>query len=386
MAQPFALTTRALRADDGRHAAWVWAVCGGLLAAWLAWFFLADIAVREVSQQARVEVTQQAHGVAAPVAGSVVANHLTLGRKVRKGEVLLQLDDREQSARLQETDARLTALQPRMHSLQKEMAELTLALKQDELAALARNREAEARLKDATASAQDATRQARRVQEQHQAGFVSDAMAERAKTDATRQAAQRDAIAADQTRLRNEAATHQHDRQGQLEALQREWLALQGEQASLQASRERLQHALRQLTVTAPLDGVIAESPALPEGSYVAEGRSVATIVPSGELRIVSQFMPASALGRIQPGQRASMKLDGFAWTQFGTLPAEVLQVGHEVRDGLVRVELRPLSQNAQVPLQHGLPGVIDIDIERISPAALLLRTVARWATVGAAS
>jgi membrane fusion protein (multidrug efflux system) len=30
------------------------------------------------------------------------------------------------------------------------------------------------------------------------------------------------------------------------------------------------------------------------------------------------------------------------------------------------------------VPMQHGLPGTIEVEVERISPAALVLRAVGR--------
>jgi membrane fusion protein (multidrug efflux system) len=46
--------------------------------------------------------------------------------------------------------------------------------------------------------------------------------------------------------------------------------------------------------------------------------------------------------------------------------------VATEARDGVIRVELR-LGQEMQtaIPLQHGLPGMVEIEVERVSPATL---------------
>jgi adhesin transport system membrane fusion protein len=386
MATPFSLTTRALDADHG-HRAWaVWLLCGLLMGAWLVWFLCAEVAVREVSRQARIEVMRSAHPMASAVAGSVLANHMVLGQTVHRGDVLLVLDASAETLQLQEAQARMAALQPRMQSLQKEMDALALAQRDDHQGAQAQDQAAEARLRDAASAAEQARDQAWRTNEQARSGFVSEAATRRASSDASRMSAVRDAVSAERRRLRSEAASRRHEQSAHLEALQRELLTLQGEAMTLAATQARLQRDIALRTVRAPVDGVVGDLSPLPPGSYVAEGRAVATIVPPGQLRIVGQFPPSAALGRVREGQSASMRLDGFAWTQFGDAPATVVSVGKEIHDGLVRVELSPAKADTRLPLQHGLPGTVDIVIERCSPATLLLRTVAQWTQTGAAS
>ena len=60
-----------------------------------------------------------------------------------------------------------------------------------------------------------------------------------------------------------------------------------------------------------------------PPGTLIQPGEPLATIVPSGEPRAVAHFPPV-VIGRIQPGQRARLRLAGFPWTQYGTVPATV--------------------------------------------------------------
>jgi hypothetical protein len=90
-------------------------------------------------------------------------------------------------------------------------------------------------------------------------------------------------------------------------------------------------------------------------------------------MRIVAYFEPRSAIGRVQPGQPAWLRLDGFPAGEYGAVMAKVRSVGSEVRDGRVRVELA-LQDNGRVSLQHGLPGTLEIAVERISPVSFLLR------------
>jgi hypothetical protein len=69
------------------------------------------------------------------------------------------------------------------------------------------------------------------------------------------------------------------------------------------------------------------------------------------------------------------MRLEGFPWTQFGSVAATVTTVASEVRDGHIRVELALNSPvSSRIPLQHGLPGAVEVQVEKISPASLVLR------------
>jgi membrane fusion protein (multidrug efflux system) len=52
-----------------------------------------------------------------------------------------------------------------------------------------------------------------------------------------------------------------------------------------------------------------------------------------------------------------------------------VSNVASEVRDGRVRVELAMAApQAARMPLQHGLRGTVEVEVEQAAPATLVLR------------
>jgi membrane fusion protein (multidrug efflux system) len=113
-------------------------------------------------------------------------------------------------------------------------------------------------------------------------------------------------------------------------------------------------------------------------GSFVSAGDALSSVIPEGELHIVADFLPHEALGRIRPGQHARMRLFGFPWTQYGTVAATVEHVAQELRKGRVRIELSMGEQQGRspIPVQHGLPGSVEIEIEEASPASLVWRAV----------
>lgn len=89
---------------------------------------------------------------------------------------------------------------------------------------------------------------------------------------------------------------------------------------------------------------------------------------------VVADF-PPEALGRIRPGQPALLRFGGDVGDQAGTIPAIVANVTNQAREGRVRVELFALVDAAfPGPLQEGLTGQVEIEVEHVSPATLVVR------------
>src|SRR5690349_12716740 len=109
----FLNSVRALRAGDAAVVR-VMAVLGVLVVAALAgWFFLAEVVLYEPSVQAQLEVGGAARPVVAAVEGQVLAVSLQLGREVRAGELLVELDSTALRLQNTETRARLGAVETR---------------------------------------------------------------------------------------------------------------------------------------------------------------------------------------------------------------------------------------------------------------------------------
>ncbi len=379
MSTPFARTQRFLEADDSRHVTWVLLLAGVLLVLWSCWFLLARVSVYAVSDSADLEVDRAAHPVDAEFSGRVVESNLTIGRQVQAGEVLVELDADAQKLQLSEERTRLVSFGPQIDSLQNQVAAEEKASQDEKGSAGGALDEARAHYREAEAAAQFAEKEAERVQQMHRAGVVSSADWERAEADAQQHRAAADSFHLAVTNLESQQLTEQEDRQARLQGLKSEVSRLQGQKATTAAEVNRLDDEVERRLIRAPVSGKLGEVANLKLGSVVREGDKLADVIPSGNLRVVASFLPADALGRIRRGQQACMRLQGFPWTQFGSVTATVANVASEVRDGHIRVELAlDSSTSSRIPLQHGLPGSVEVQVERISPAGLVLRMVGK--------
>jgi membrane fusion protein (multidrug efflux system) len=142
------------------------------------------------------------------------------------------------------------------------------------------------------------------------------------------------------------------------------------------ATVKRLEYEVERRKLRAPITGRLGECAVLRPGSQISEGQELGLIVPARWLQIMAEFQPSVALGRLRPGQTVTVRLHGFPRVQDGTVPAKVVQVADENRDGKVRVELAVSGQPpSQIPLGHRLPGSVEVEIERLSPIALIMRS-----------
>jgi membrane fusion protein (multidrug efflux system) len=213
------------------------------------------------------------------------------------------------------------------------------------------------------------------MKEESNAGSIAQIDALRAAAEAAKLSAAGSALSSEARRLELEASTRAHQSQAQVENLNRGMAALEAEKATTRLAIQGLAAEVERHIVRAPVAGRIGDAQALRPGSYASAGQKLVTVVPDGGLVILADFAPAAVLGRVHPGQSARLRLAGFPWTQYGSIDATVSRVATEVRENLVRVELTPRNPPAARSLmQHGLPGTVEVVVERLAPAVLMLR------------
>lgn len=376
----FALTTRSLSADTAARAWAIWGVAGVLLAAGAAWLGFSRVTLYEVSPQARLELREALQPLTTPVAGTVLRSTLVLGAEVSAGQVLVELDARDARLALAEAQALGQGQAAQLQRLLAALAARQAALAPAQQAQQATLAAAALRRQEAEAALADALVQARRLRGEAAQGSVSAVEASQAEADARRLQSLRDVARAEHTRLQAEGQAATGALQAELAALERDVAALRGEQARQDATVQRLALEIERHLLRAPAAGRVSETAALRAGDAVAAGQKLASLIAPGELIMVAEFEPATALGRVAPGQPARLRLDGFAWTQYGAVEATVSRVATELRDRKLRVELTPRGTLPRgVVLQHGLPGTVEIAVDRLAPAQLLLRASGQW-------
>ncbi len=385
MSLHFSRSLRTLDTDSSRHNTVLFVLIIGFLGLWFAWFIAGRVAVYASTGTARLEVARENHPVDAPVEGRVEAVRVVVGQWVQAGDVLLEFDASSERLARGEEQARLAPAASQANLLREELAAQQLALEEGRRSARAAVAQAEAEGQRAKSAAAFAVEESTRVVELQRRGLISDLEALRARNAAEER--QNDAQAAEfaSRRVGLDLAAREQDRLAQIARLKKEIAAIEGTRAEAVAASDKLKYNIEQRTVRAPISGRIADVTPLTPGSVVAVGRRVCTIVPDGGLRVVAYFTPATALGRVRIGQAAQVRLEGFPWTQYGSPEAHVSSVAGEPRDGTIRVELELDVRESAIPLQHGLPAEIDIEVERISPAALVMRSIGAHTRLSAA-
>jgi membrane fusion protein (multidrug efflux system) len=375
----FSRSVRALEADGfGRSIAGLLLVAI-LLGAWTVWFFRARVALYEVSDLARLEVDQAARLLQSNASGRVVSSRLVLDAVVKAGDVLVELDSNPQRLQLEEQRARLASLSPQIEALHQEATAEEQARTAERQASGAAADQARAQLREAQVHAAYAKDDAFRLERLHAEGLVGDREWARGKSEVLSTSAAAESMQLAITRMDREQHTRDTEREVRIRRINESITGLESQRRTIEATIQRLLYEIDQRSVRAPADGRLGEVENLKIGAVVREGETLATIVPSGTVKVVAEFPPASALGKIRAGQPARLRLQGFPWTQYGTMTATVSKVGSEVRDQRVRVELLVNPQSAsRIPRQHGLPGSVEVQVESISPALLMLRAAGR--------
>lgn len=375
----FSRSTRALQADRFRRP--TLGLLAGLLlfAAWGGWFFLSEVSVYALSDQARLEVETAVYDIQAPVSGRVTAVHMALGQQVNDSTLLFELDAEAQRLALQEEQANLAARERQLIALKQEYASGSRALEQNAQADIASLDEIQARYDEAEAAAQLAEGEAERYRQLFEQDFVAANEYEQAQSLARQRRAAADVQKHSLTRMDYSRQSTGSDRRTELDQLQGEIARIEGDIARTEATVDRLRYEIDQRHVTAPIEGIIGEATELRTGSFVEAGDQLGSVVPTGNLLAIAHFAPSEAVGRVKPGQPAQIRLDGFPWTQYGSVAATVERVAKELQGGLVRVELNvdPDSETL-IPLQHGLFGTLEVEVDRVSPAALVLRNAGK--------
>jgi membrane fusion protein (multidrug efflux system) len=172
MSTAFSRAMRTLEADGfGRSLAGL-LVTMILLGLWAAWFFLGRVDRFEVTDTARLEVERASTSLQAPMDGRVAAAHLALGKEVKAGDVLLELDAHAERLQLQEEQARLSSIPPQIDALRAEMRSAEQARRDEQQASIAALDQARAQQRESEATAQFAEQDAERLRRLRADGLI----------------------------------------------------------------------------------------------------------------------------------------------------------------------------------------------------------------------
>jgi multidrug resistance efflux pump len=374
MLESFPLTARLLSRDRIRNHAVLLIIATSIVLGWVSWMLFAHIGVYATSDQARVEVAQEVFHVEAPTSGMVGKTYMKEGDQVSAGSVLVDLQADPQQLQIQAEQDKQQTLNSQLDDMRHEADAQERSLVAERAASRSSVQQASAAVAEAQDTAELAQETFNKEEELYQNGLVSELQVHTTENDLKKKKVELQSARAALSRAQREAVISGGTQQAQIDELNANIAKLEGDIASSQNSTQQLQNQLGWHHIVAPGPGRLDEVANLKPGTYVHQGDQLATVVPNGKLRVVADFEPSVAIGRIQPGQIGRLRLTGYPWEQYGSIRARVTNVGTEVQNGRVRVELVPVG-DPNVPLQHGLPGSLEIQVGRVTPAAFLLKT-----------
>lgn len=310
--------------------------------------------------------------VHAPREGRVREIRIRANQSVRKGEVLAVLDPADLQAREQKLSQVRTALERQLDTKRQEDQATFKA--------------AELQVEQARAAFQRAQSEFQRYSKLVESGAASrDQVEEKgASLNMARSAYARAEQEVEQQRFRGRSAQ---------ERLQQQLAETRAEQAQLALDLERT-------LVRAPVGGVVFSVALRNPLQVVSAGQELARIAPKGTEMLVKVRVRSEDIARVEPGQRADLRLVGCPYPDFGTLPARVVSVAPDAlaaqaAPGYVsagsaaltgyEVTLRPVGTELLSPsrrscaLRQGMDLTADISTRQETVLRFLLRRSRLW-------
>lgn len=392
MAYPFERTLRSLNGYESSTRILLVLLVAGGVGGLITWATCAEVPVMKVSSQGRIEPHNAVYRLEPQAAGKVVRSLLNLDEYVKEGDLLIEFDTRTERLELEQAKATAAALEQELSVIRDQIAN-----KKEEL--LASNRVDEVAVKEAKeregeiAPRRTLAEQRAELAKKSPTGSISELekMERLTEVDSLGFASRAQGLAIE--RLRREQEVKRQTMVAQNLGLKREELRIEGQLRELKVNIDRLQYAIDRKHYKAPATGRLVDVVELGAGAFIADGQRLGTILATdADVRVRARF-PKEMVGLIQPGQTAQLKLDGYPWTIYGTVPARVTRVGTEpgitatpeAIPGTVRVELDlEKPADTRIQLQHGLTATVEVEVARVSPVALLMRAIGEWDVDGA--
>ena len=108
---------------------------------------------------------------------------------------------------------------------------------------------------------------------------------------------------------------------------------------------------LARTSVVSPVDGVVKRLAVTTEGARVRPGDVMIEIVPTGGARLFEARLPPADVSYVQPGLPASLKLDAYDYSIYGSLETKVLYVSPDAM-----TERTPQGETTYYTIQVALP------------------------------
>lgn len=343
-----------------------------LLLMWGAWAFAGRVSIVSISRRARFESRLAIRRIAAPASGRITSVNIALGQKVRRGQVLIELDDAEPAIRRDSARANIDATRRRMTTAIEQIAAIRTSGEARKRAGASRIQAARANGIQAGHLAAIEEARAARLARMAGDGLIptTDADDARRRADAER-ARVRSLLAAEEQAVR-ERAENTAALDAVLHELESDRLELETRLITEEAALHEAELQIERLRVRAPTEGRVDSFAELRAGVWIAEGTAIASIMPA-DLGEVTAYFGLADMPLLRGGQPATIWLEAVDGGGRRRFPARVIAVERNASGEEFRVTLR-LAAGAIDRVEQGFPAVATVEVLRLSPFQALLR------------
>ncbi|NJL51308.1 MAG: HlyD family efflux transporter periplasmic adaptor subunit [Hydrococcus sp. SU_1_0] len=142
---------------------------------------------------------------------------------------------------------------------------------------------------------------------------------------------------------------------------------LEAEVASIKAKLENPLPSVANNRITMPQAGIVSQLKVNKPGELIAQDTLVATVIPDTNRLTVETLVSDRDLAALKPGMTARIKVNAYDFRQFGTIPAQITEIIHNLdRPGEFKVVLNLLPskltyEDQKVDLSPGLNVQVEI-------------------------
>ncbi len=142
---------------------------------------------------------------------------------------------------------------------------------------------------------------------------------------------------------------------------------------ALDALHNQLDFWKKNYTFRSPNDGIVSFARVWAPNQFITAGEPVMSILPLHEEKIIGKMdIPIAGSGKIKPGQKVIIKLDGYPYMEFGTVKGIIKSISLvPVKDVYIAEVMLPdgLRSNYgdSIPFSQEMAGTADIVIEDMS-------------------
>jgi len=284
--------------------------------------------------------------------GGIVREQLVAeGQRVRKGEVLMHLEEGDTGAQEQQTATRITNLTLEQRALRRALGDVPLNSDKDtptapsqEVARAFADMQSEKTIEYqrqlALSRQRIATMQAKRREYLDEVAIMKKQTKAYESLDRTGAIPHNDVLEAERRIASTETQLAELD--GQIQEAQitlndlraktrmdtyAQLAKVTGEKAELQNQMNRQLGALERLSVRSPVDGIVKSFTVKTPGGVIAAGSIVAEVVPIGQrLEAFTRVNPKD-IGNVRVGQKVELKIQAFDYGRFGSISGRVQSV-----------------------------------------------------------